>query len=63
MVEDPPADAGDTGSIHLWSRKTPRATGQLNPCTTTREKPPLPATGESPHTAKKNPAHSKIKKY
>ena len=47
MVEDLPADAGDTGSIRPWSKKMLRATGQLSPCVTTREKPPLPATREA----------------
>ena len=35
-----PANAGDSGST--WSRKIPRAMGQLSPCTTTTEIVPQP---------------------
>jgi len=34
-VKNPPANAGDTGSIP--SRKIPHATGQLSPCATATE--------------------------
>ena len=37
MVENPPSSAGDTGLISGWGTNIPRATGQLSPCTTTRE--------------------------
>ena len=37
VVQDPPANAGDTGSILGLGTKIPHATGQLSPCATTTE--------------------------
>ena len=37
VVENPPANAGDMGSIPGRGTKIPHAVGQLSPCTTTRE--------------------------
>ena len=37
VVKNPPFNAGDTGSIPGWGIKISHATGQLNPCATTRE--------------------------
>ena len=39
MVKNPPSNAEDPGSIPGRGTKIPHATGQLSPCTTTREKP------------------------
>ena len=40
MVNNPPSNAGDTGSIPLWGIKIPLAVGQLESlCATTKEKP------------------------
>ena len=39
MVKNPPSNAGDAGSIPGRGTKISRATGQLSPRTTTREKP------------------------
>ena len=39
VVENPPANAGDTDSIPGWVTRIPHAMGQLSLCTTTREKP------------------------
>lgn len=36
VVKNPPSNAGDLGSIPDWITKIPQATGQLNPCSTTR---------------------------
>ena len=37
VVENPPSNAGDVGSIPGWETKVPHAVGQLSPRTTTRE--------------------------
>ena len=37
VVENLPANAGDTGSIPGWGTKIPHATGQLSPCAATKE--------------------------
>ena len=37
VVKNVPSNAGDVGSIPGWGTKIPHATGQLSPCTTTRE--------------------------
>ena len=39
MVKNLPSNAGDVGSIPHEGTKSPDATGQLSPCTTTRETP------------------------
>lgn len=38
-VKNPPSNAGDAGFIPGPETKIPCASGQLNPCATTREKP------------------------
>ena len=35
MVKNPPAHAGDVGSIPGWETEIPHTTGQLSPCTET----------------------------
>ena len=35
--KESPSNAGDMGSIPGWGTKSPHATGQLSPCTTTTE--------------------------
>ena len=37
VVNNPPSNAGDAGSIPGWGAKIPHAAGQLNPCGTTTE--------------------------
>ena len=37
VVQNPPSNAGDTGSIPGWGTKIPHAAGQLRPQATTRE--------------------------
>ena len=37
MVKNPPANAGDMGSIPGPGTKIPHVTGQMNPCATTIE--------------------------
>ena len=37
MVKNPPANAGDTGSISDLGTKIPHITGQLSSCATTTE--------------------------
>ena len=37
VVENPPSNAGDAGSIPGWGTKIPHAAGQLSPCATTTE--------------------------
>ena len=37
VVENPPVNAGDTGSFEPWSGKIPHAAEQLSPCATTTE--------------------------
>ena len=37
VVKNPPYKAGDAGSIPGQGTKIPHATGQLSPCTSTRE--------------------------
>ena len=32
VVKDPPANAGDTSSIHPWSGKIPHGMGQISLC-------------------------------
>ena len=39
MVKNLPSNAGDAGSIPGQGTKIPRASGQVSPCTATREKP------------------------
>ena len=37
VVKNPPANAGDKGSIEPWSGKIPHAAEQLSLCATTNE--------------------------
>ena len=39
MVNNPPSNAGDMGSIPGWGTRIPHATGQLSSAVTAREKP------------------------
>ena len=56
-VENPPASAGDMGSIPGLGRSHmpsgPHATTAAEATNATRAEPPRAATGESPHTATK----------
>ena len=57
MVENPPSNAGDVGSIPGLGTKIPHAVGQLSPCTTTREAHELRPL--SLHTAHTEPTRSR----
>ena len=37
VVQNPPSNAGDVGSIPAWGTKILHAVGQLSPCSTTTE--------------------------
>ena len=50
VVENPPANAGDTGSIPGQGTKIPHAAGQLSLCTATTE--PVNSGARAPHLEK-----------
>ena len=74
VVKDPPASAGDTGSIRGQGTKIPHASGQLSPrvlqvlrltlqspSSATREQPPLDTPRGGPHPVlQRRPSTAKI---
>jgi len=58
VVKNLPFNAGDMGSVSAWGTKIPHATGQLSPCSTTREAHALPLE-RSPHHYKDRTAKKK----